>query len=355
MTVGDLASDFIVFSSCENGFGMCSGSDESDFLRDTGNESTDKLRAALWAQRLMLLRVATWYGLSAAVATEWPQAAEAWGAWIAWLDVIAGRLDEFVLTSDGVRPGALVLEPDVLTGMLEELLDVGEVHAVGGVPQADYDWLELLEGIEEASRGVEHFGLVPMGEKSIHRRGVDLLGAVEDSLVLLSFGTEEERESCARSDEIYGLLRAARDDRGWSFLDSNPRALPHSKCVAPEDLSDRDAGMRLLALAQQVADTIVFYEGIGPDGRELNAEERDAAVGRLVAGVMRMRDLARVAPETKLPTPAGQPSTDLRTIMAIVRRMNRSLVLALSDNPSRRSHAMSVEELHDPNRRALAT
>jgi hypothetical protein len=101
-------------------------------------------------------------------------------------------------------------------------------------------------------------------------------------------------------------------------------------------------------LAVTTGDTFTFYLRLVPDGRELGPVETQRAQERLGAGAecLRVVDekrelILRLAEE-------GQNSgadTDLRPTISMLRSMQRSLVLAISEDPSRRKMAMPTDEL----------
>jgi len=94
-------------------------------------------------------------------------------------------------------------------------------------------------------------------------------------------------------------------------------------------------------LRETTFETYRFYRDIAPDGRELTADERAAALERLELGAIcsrtvdRDRDIVEHVAE----------GFDLRPTLAALRSLQHSLVLALSEDAALRSRAMTVDEL----------
>jgi hypothetical protein len=101
-------------------------------------------------------------------------------------------------------------------------------------------------------------------------------------------------------------------------------------------------------LGVTTGDTLTFYLRLAPNGRKLGPDEKQAAEARLGVGAecLRVVDenrelIVRLAVEGK---PLGT-DTDLRPTIALLRAMQRSLTLALSDQANRRKMAMRTDEL----------
>jgi hypothetical protein len=97
----------------------------------------------------------------------------------------------------------------------------------------------------------------------------------------------------------------------------------------------------LIAVAEEVLlESLAIYRDLGPDGRVLSAGERDAVCGELevLAHADRTIDLERYL--------FAQGDWDLlQVLLAECRAVRRSMTLACSDDASRRSKAMSVQEV----------
>jgi hypothetical protein len=114
--------------------------------------------------------------------------------------------------------------------------------------------------------------------------------------------------------------------------------------LSPEDL---DRAKRIDALADLVivtmAETFKLYRELDPDGRELTDAEAAAVRERLEAGARCGRALD--SERELIGLAAGE--IDLRPALGVVRLMQHSLTLALSDDPGRRARAIPLDELKE--------
>lgn len=105
--------------------------------------------------------------------------------------------------------------------------------------------------------------------------------------------------------------------------------------------------LRLIEISNLVlktmSDTFRFYLDLEPDGRLLSAQERTAARERLEIGALCLRD----ADENRelVRYSAAKEGFDFRPSISILRIMQRSLILALSEDSTRRGRAISLREL----------
>jgi hypothetical protein len=117
--------------------------------------------------------------------------------------------------------------------------------------------------------------------------------------------------------------------------------------LAGMEPDEREIGLRLVALTHNLilvtGDTFRFYEDLAPDGHELSSEERGQVTERLELATLCLRELN--VDSDLLSNLAGQGKLDFRPAVAVLRMMQRNLVLVLSNNPERRAQAISGPEL----------
>lgn len=305
------------------------------------------LRHNMDALRWAVLHAATSYGLSATVGTVDPDTVDAWRAWLSWYGTLVAVLEQELddpTVSRHLMPSAELLQAVAHFGSD----DSGATFDSFANPE--FLWVFLLETLEAFARRVQRYGVAPLAEgRSVERVGTDLLGTLEDSLILLSFGNDEDRYSCAGSAEVYELLRAGRDDKAFANVDVVPGlVLPVLSVPIRVGPSTDDDWSAIVEFLKQAAETVELYTRLEPHGQELDDQHRVEVENRIRAGVISMRSLAWFKPDTEVPTDNGLPSPTLRSMLWRMRSMHRSFVLALSDDPDHRSLAMSLEELRDP-------
>jgi hypothetical protein len=115
---------------------------------------------------------------------------------------------------------------------------------------------------------------------------------------------------------------------------------------------EREIALRAVELRRTIvitmSDTAGAYGRLKPDGRELDQRERAVARERLEEGARCLRRMDRNEDIVDYLVEVGQETgqnMDLRPFINVLRTMQRSLVLALSDQPTRRQRAASVAEL----------
>jgi hypothetical protein len=115
---------------------------------------------------------------------------------------------------------------------------------------------------------------------------------------------------------------------------------------------ERELAERALDLREDLlltaGDTAGLYGRLDPAGKELTDDQKTEVTARLGAGAACLRRmqkdwdiieyLVRVGKETS-------QNMDLRPAVAFLRTMQRSLILAASDNPQRRQHAAPARDL----------
>jgi len=114
---------------------------------------------------------------------------------------------------------------------------------------------------------------------------------------------------------------------------------------------EREISLQLAEVSSSVlrtmSDTFQFYLELEPDGRLLSLQEQTAARERLEIGALCLRDVDENRDLVRYS--ASQEHSDFRPSISFLRVMQRSLMLALSTDPTRRGRAISLREL-----RALA-
>lgn len=121
------------------------------------------------------------------------------------------------------------------------------------------------------------------------------------------------------------------------------RRLSPSRLTAQEVdvLSDRYLELRT-ELLNTLADTTREFVHVAPDGRELNAADRDLLEERLRSGARCLSVLTRERALVEM-VAERSPRIDLRPVIHVLRRLQRSIVLANSDDPERRAQVGAIE------------
>lgn len=105
----------------------------------------------------------------------------------------------------------------------------------------------------------------------------------------------------------------------------------------------QDASEVMQELTECFVHTFELYRELAPDGPELRQKERRAVRNRLEANAVRLREVQAKAELVEYL--ALKRSMDFRPVVEVVRMMQRSLILALSDDPLRRRRAISRQDL----------
>jgi hypothetical protein len=97
-----------------------------------------------------------------------------------------------------------------------------------------------------------------------------------------------------------------------------------------------------------LAGAATTYNELAPDGRRLSETEANRAREQIIALALCFREIhddgefiAAIAERDRL---RGKDA-DLRPTISLMRMIQRGLLLALSDDPSRRRHAMPLDEM----------
>jgi hypothetical protein len=116
--------------------------------------------------------------------------------------------------------------------------------------------------------------------------------------------------------------------------------------------SEREIALRAKRLRRLViftmSETAGYYGRLKPDGRELDDDERTATRARLETGAMCLRSVARDWDIIEFLVRAGEQTRqdlDLRPAVGVLRMMQRSLILALSEDDERRERVAPTSEL----------
>lgn len=295
-------------------------------------------QVAISGLRTELLETATLYGVLRAGADGSERVSADWIDWLTYntrVDVwLSGaktkdEMDRRLAEAERHSPQALA-----------ELADRAAVE----------DWRQRLEGLAESARAVEELGGEPLNEiTSVNSpHGVALLGAVEDSLILLVYGDRHRQGTlCATSREIYELLLGARGEHVWQFMEP-PLTPTLDRPVEIGQLGPTLTQSELLNLLVRTwIRTLSFYRRLSPEGAELDEEQRADARERLNAGAACLRQLAgnRATFNDLVAAKGSRNGVDLSRIVVVLRIMQRSLVLALSAYPTRRERAIENDQL----------
>jgi hypothetical protein len=127
------------------------------------------------------------------------------------------------------------------------------------------------------------------------------------------------------------------------------KKLADRNALRPGEKEIADRGREIAEqLAITVGRTAGLYAELVPDGRELTPREAAAAREQLEAVAICLRDIHhdrdiidRFAEEGRR---IGRDA-DMRPTISVLRMMQRSLALALSEDPARRAHVMPIDEL----------
>lgn len=103
-----------------------------------------------------------------------------------------------------------------------------------------------------------------------------------------------------------------------------------------------------LQIGRTFSKAFLTYTEIAPDGRSLTSANAIAARQQLLAITLCLRELRTdqdLIDWLAAPTPRTRKDTDVRPTIAVMRMMQRSYGLALSEDADRRKSAISPKEL----------
>jgi hypothetical protein len=299
-------------------------------------KTVNEIQLALTGLRTELLDAATSYGLMRAATNGDAEQLDAWREWL----IYTRRMDAWL-------KGAISKSE-----MRQKLADASELSAQLFQERIQEsiseNWWHRLECLAEAARSVEELGrpdyeAYPLNEipgQTPH--GVALLGAIEDSLTLELDPTAENQAVRATADEIHELLVAARAERVWEYMEPDgekhrgPGRRPPAQSA---EVDTAEFGEFVKALLATAAHAVDFYRRLGPDGRELTDREQQGAREHLVTNASWLRRTgARQPLLAEVLAGLGRP-IDLERMLQGWRRIQRSLVLALSESPDLRQRA----------------
>jgi hypothetical protein len=312
-----------------------------------------RVELAVRGLRQELLSSAAIYGTILSVTEGDLRQRQEWREWVDWMVALALRAG--AVAGEWGWEGLEGHQDEVSKGpksMLEFLDRTEEAEDAAESLSPDFlraEWLDLLERLAGRARAVEEVGGEPLNEVDGHDTpfGLRLLDAVEQSLVLMVYGGGDERALHATSREIYDLMVAARAEGVWDFLD--PEAASEAVAVTGKDSPQGMAEERAVELRDLLmwtwSETAIFYRGLRADGRELSEDEADASRERLRVGAACLRriDLEREAIDSL--AAKGRKDMDFGLTITLLRMMQRSLVLAISDEPARRAQTISMWRL----------
>jgi hypothetical protein len=222
------------------------------------------------------------------------------------------------------------------------------------------DCTEQAEVLAERWRiPIERYQLEQVGDEFISDEGAQLYSAIEASFILTLSADPARRALRLDPDELMGRILGAGEGiwhEHWPEIHESiltevdrkvagPADLPAVTVKRPSRLSrfnrsrTREIDAWKVRLGEAYTEAAFFYKELAPDGRELSAAERAAAEEHVetAATVDRELDLTRELF-------SEQEWSQTRLMLAEFRSLRRSLTLALSSNPHRRSLALSLDE-----------
>lgn len=230
--------------------------------------------------------------------------------------------------------------------MRKMLVDAATDYVALKAPGRDLDdqareqtW-EWVERIAVQWRSAEQAGATHVAvedELSSHRPH-QLLGAIEDSLILAVASDPEHHHLMLSTDETLVRIAELDEDGAWERVDIRPR--PVEPAGERSELSARLDALADATIAA-LAEVSTVCRSLAPDGRLLGPDEVTSAreaLGR-AAACGRSLDADRDL------TAALATRRDLRPSLGILRTMQQGLVLVRSADPQRRAQAITVPEL----------
>jgi hypothetical protein len=259
---------------------------------------------------------------------------------------------ERALVNDATRAKA------ALVNEFTDALVAYRAMLVSGATDNASEWVERLalrwrEAGEE--RKLEQFG-----DDFLPEAGLDLLAALESSLVLAHVGDERDRSLTLDEPELLQRVLLVGSQGGvWSDWDQalepavaglertlggpvdRGRRLTRPKApVLPRRRRIARARELVASIDETMTETAVFYRALAPDGRKLSQRERAQALDRIRAGAVCARTI-----DTEHDVIPEDDHEFFRPGYALLRSMQRSLALAVSDDPVRRKKAMPLSEM----------
>jgi hypothetical protein len=241
-------------------------------------------------------------------------------------------------------------------GMSEVIADYPAVRRRDSVGEA-WAWVERVA--ELWRRGAEMSRLEMLGEQFLPGEAIELLAALDSSLVMFGLGDERRHELALDDDELIGRTVGigaemwANWDRMMDlFWRDQLRLAGRPDADRPDDWPPvsrplkrpRRSRRATLQIAEQLnadaAAAVKLYSELRPDGRRQTGAERQAALERVraVAAISRAIDRERASFSRDDWEATSMLLNDARSVA-------RSLVLATSDDPDRRALAMPLNEV----------
>ncbi len=223
---------------------------------------------------------------------------------------------------------------------------------------AAQEWLEKLA--ERWRRVAEKGRLEQLGEDLLGDEALQLLGALEDSLILCH-STDPERQA-AKLELPELTIRAYHVGRAGTFGDEWQAEIDQALARASSEVDDpvtppelpthsrryvrgrRERLHRARQLSELVEQTglqaVSLYKELGLDGEALDPERRASVLDWIewIAAAERVIDLERY-------TLAQEDWGRLALLLWVIRSIRRNLTLACAADPERRGLAMPVAEL----------
>lgn len=193
-------------------------------LKHTEPEAAQRMLVAIADLRVELLHAATGYGLASAMSAGGNVRIREWREWLEWTEGLVERVwvraEELrrMMGEDADREDA----PDWPAQLLESVRHFEESGAEpSGELWAAANWREALERLVERARTLEELKCEPLGEIEGQEfgDGVALLGAVEDSLVLVLSDDENKHDLRLSSEEMFDIVLAGRSEGVWDYFE----------------------------------------------------------------------------------------------------------------------------------------
>jgi hypothetical protein len=301
--------------------------------------------------RLMLLAVAMSYGLLLAITGRDRTHLGEWRDLVRWrmelMQRIVARATEFHEWPGPPGLGEFGSDDERIVEALAEIERRG--FALEGEPSGSLggDLQEMLERLVLSARAVENLGAEPLNDipPGQWTAGSALLGATEDSLVLMADEDDSSAHLAAGLEEMHDRIVAARREGVWAYL------VPGT--TGPIGTHPPHASRKRMRLAIEARNqlglrwsaTSAFYGELEPDGRELSADMQAAVREHLRNGAVTLRHVDQHRAVMDRMNVARFKDMDVASLIVTLRNMQRSLVLTVSEDPARRQQAMTLPEM----------
>jgi hypothetical protein len=266
-------------------------------LRRRDPDAAHDAMLAIVELRVELLRAATVYGVRSAM--SWRDASQV-SVWREWLEDVEGSVDRVWASANrlgGVTAGGEEV-PEWPALLLEQVLTYQAEPSKPTLQSttSTQEWIETLERLAERARNVEALNGRPLGEIEGEEfgAGVALLGAVEDSLVLVVSMDPDKRARRVDAVGLHGMALAARDAGVWDLRPSRSgkraRGRTFGEINPADDATIAHAKELTERLVMTTFETVRVYQELAPDRRELASTERTTVHERLDVNALCLRD-----------------------------------------------------------------